>query len=382
MTDRVVSLRKRILFTLITVLALLLVLELFARVIYYQRWSSEPLALVLAAKEMRKAIRYRREVAGETRRIREDHYLVRPDWPRSENDRLNDETMAADRGIYVPWVDFTYRDIQAKYVNVADHIRKSIPDRSDAAAKKPFRIFFLGGSTMYGFNCSDSETIPSSFVRVYRKKFPQGRPIQVINYGTPFYYSYQELIQLTDRIYHDDIPDMVIMMDGLNDCVFASAAWLRMPVIAPGMGDSIDRPGTQPEKGVLPNNAQLPSGISEDSAYRGVAQHYLDNIRHACDLTSSHHIPLYCFWQPIPYYDYPNQKNDPICGQTGAPRFTAIYPMIRDKTPGIPYLYFLGDMLHNEKGLPFVDQIHYSPHFCEQLAARMLSVITIPNPEQ
>jgi hypothetical protein len=375
MAEHVVSFPRKILYYCILIAVLLVTLELISRAVYYQRWSSHASALVQVLQDFRNGIKYRRQVNRETQRLREDQYLIRPQWSKAENDELIDETMDGDRGVYVPWAEFAYRDIRAKYVNVSDHIRKSIPDRSDSGAEKPFRIFFLGGSTMYGFNVSDSETIPADFVRAYRNKFPQGRPIRVINYGTPFYYSYQELMQLTDRIFRDDKPDMVVMLDGLNDCVFAGAVYQRMPVLAPGMGDSISRPGTRVEKGVLPDNAQLPSGISPDSAYKAVALHYLDNIRHARDLTSSYHIPLYCFWQPIPYYDYPNQKNDPICGALGAPRFPAIYGIIREKAADIPYLYFLGNMLHDEKGLPFADQIHYSPYFTRVIAEKMLSEI-------
>jgi hypothetical protein len=375
MAERVVSLPRKILYYGILIAVLLMILELITRAVYYQRWSSHPLALVQVLKDARTGIRYRREIDRETRRLREDQYLIRPEWPKADNDELNDETMEADRGIYLPWVEFAYRDIRTRYVNVSDHIRRSVPDRSDAGAEKPFRIFFLGGSTMYGFNVSDSETIPSAFIRAYRKKFPQGRPIRVINYGTPFYYSYQELIQLTNKIFQNDTPDMVIMLDGLNDCGSTLAAYQRMPVIAPGMGDSISRPGTQIEKGVLPDYAQLPPGIGFDSACRAIAMHYLDNIRHARDLTSCYHIPLYCFWQPIPYYDYPNQENDAICGRSRDPRFPSIYGLIREKAPGIPYLYFLGNMLHDEKGLPFVDQVHYSPRFNLTMAEKILSII-------
>ncbi len=77
---------------------------------------------------------------------------------------------------------------------------KSLPDRSDSLVEDAFTIWFLGGSTMYGFNVTDAETIPAAFVRAYRLTHPHGRPIRVFNLGMPFYYSYQELILLTDRL--------------------------------------------------------------------------------------------------------------------------------------------------------------------------------------
>src|SRR6202012_521738 len=199
---------------IIAFVLLLLFCELFARGVYYQRLSASPLALIQVLKDG-KGLFHHHEGMLDTRmrRLQKNHYLVRPGLSKTENDEINREHIAANQAVYEPWVEFAFRDIHSKYVNVDNHMRLSLPARSDPASKTPFRIFFLGGSTTYGYNVTDAETIPSCFVKAYHQKYPQGRPIEVVNLGMPFYFSYQELMLLTDKIFRDEKPDLVIMLD-------------------------------------------------------------------------------------------------------------------------------------------------------------------------
>jgi hypothetical protein len=197
----------------------------------------------------------------------------------------------------------------------------------------------------------------------------------VFNLGMPFYYSYQELIQLSDRLFLDEHPDMIIMLDGVNECFEASAAIVPAPIFTPRNRDRITPGDVDNPSNQIKDYYKLPAGMSLDSACTLVINHYLANIRHAHDLAALYQIPLYCFWQPVPYYHYPNRANDPICAQSKQERFEKICPRIRDSAAAIPFLSFLGDMLQDEKGLPFVDQIHYSPGFNRAVAEKMLDQI-------
>lgn len=359
----------------IMIVLLLVLSELISRAYYYQMLSRHPIALIQLMKDVKKDAgaliatdtgRQRVEKAGE---------MLRPGLPRTESDEITKEQAEANIAIYQPWVEFTFRDFQGKYVNVRDQIRRSVPDRSDDTAGHPFRIFFLGGSTMYGFHLTDEETIPSCLVRAYRLTHPNGRPIYVVNLGMPFYHSYQELIQLADLLFKDEKPDMVVMLDGLNDCLSVNDTYKRVPAFAIGKGGSYQFESTNDQKDQFQDFYTLPAGMSIDSVAKITCQRYLDNIRHARDLTSLYHIPLYCFWQPVPYYDYPNRDQDPFCTHTPSERFELIYPLVKQQGDGLPYFFYLGDLLHDEKGLPFIDQIHYSPRFSQTVAEKMLSLI-------
>jgi hypothetical protein len=371
---------RKILFTVITVFIVLLIAELCCRAYYYQALSPRHrIATVQLLKDLRDKFRHYRDDDSLTRMLQRNQALVRPGVSREENNEIDRECRAANRAVYEPWVEFAFMDYRSRYVNVIGHRRVSVPDRSDSALA-PLKIYFLGGSTMYGYDVTDAETIPSAFVRAYREKYPRGRPIRVFNLGMPFYYSYQELIQLSDRLFADEHPDMVIMLDGVNDCFEASAAIVPAPIFTPGYRDRVtpgdmDNPSNQ-----IIDYYKLSAGMSLDSACNRVIDRYLANIRHAHDLAALYHIPLYCFWQPVPYYDYPNRANDPICAQSKQERFEKIWPRIRDtsaamQAAGMPWFHYLGDMLHDEKGLPFVDQIHYSPSFNRAVAEKILDFV-------
>jgi hypothetical protein len=376
MATRSIPPYRKLLYYGIMIFLFLLVIELCCRGYYYQAFSpAHPVATIRLLKDIRTRYRRRHEEETMIHRLRENQYLVRPGLSHADNDEIARECVAANRAVYEPWLEFAFMDVRSKYVNVADHHRFSTPDRSDPTAKDPLCIYFLGGSTMYGFDVTDAETIPSAFVRAYNQRYPGGRPIRVVNLGIPFYFSYQELIQLSDRLFRDDHPSIVIMLDGLNDCFEPRPSIDRTPTFALHFQDQV-QPGdvddpSQHQTGYY----ELPPGMSIDSACALVASRYLDNIRHAHDLAGIYHIPLYCFWQPVPFFNYPNRLNDPICTQSDQPRFGKVYPLIRDTAAHLSYLTWLGDMLHDEKGLPFVDQYHYSPSFNRAIAEKMLSRI-------
>jgi hypothetical protein len=225
---------RKILFTAITVFIVLAIAELCCRAYYYQALSPlHPVATVQLLKDLRDKFRHYRDDDSLTRMLQRNQALVRPQVSREENNEINRECIAANRAVYVPWVEFAFMDYRSRYVNVVGHRRFSVPDRSDSVAREPLRIYFLGGSTIYGYDVTDAETIPSAFVRAYQLKYPGGRPIRVFNLGMPFYYSYQELIQLSDRLFTDEHPDMVIMLDGVNDCIGSQCRYRPRAYIYP-----------------------------------------------------------------------------------------------------------------------------------------------------
>src|SRR5580692_743367 len=224
---------RKILFTVITIFIVLAIAELCCRAYYYQALSpNHRVATVQLLKDLRDKFRHYRDDDSLTRMLQRNQALVRPQVSREENNEIDRECRAANRAVYEPWVEFAFMDVRSKYVNVTDRRRLSIPDRSDSAGE-PLKIYFLGGSTTYGYDVTDAETIPSAFVRAYQLKYPGGRPIRVFNLGMPFYYSYQELIQLSDRLFTDEHPDMVIMLDGVNDGFEAGAALVPAPIFTP-----------------------------------------------------------------------------------------------------------------------------------------------------
>jgi hypothetical protein len=273
--------------------------------------------------------------------------------------------------MYHPGVEFSYGSLHGKYVNAHDRVRTSVPDASGTSTR-PITIWFLGGSTMFGYNLTDAETIPSAFVRAYQKR--GGPPIKVMNYGTPNYFSYQELIQLADNLFRGNIPDIVIMLDGLNEGAAPFASYYRNPWNTPQLQQLLN-----PEIYHYPKSYDyyhFPDSSKIGEVSQKIYENYTENIAQAQILSKAYGFKLYCFWQPVPFFDYPNKSNDLFCSKGSIYQFDYICPQVKKKAEQLDYLFYLGDMLENVK-MPFIDSGHYTPWMCDSIANRMLDSIDL-----
>ncbi len=102
-------------------------------------------------------------------------------------------------------------DQHNKYVNInSDGFRGSEFDFQD----DDYKIFFIGGSTTYGFiTSSDEFTIPSLLEKIINNA---GLDVKVINAGIPAANSSDELYYLENYILNYS-PNMIITYDGWND---------------------------------------------------------------------------------------------------------------------------------------------------------------------
>jgi hypothetical protein len=370
------SVKKKILFTLISLAGFLIILEVFLRIVYYQRNADNPVAIMHSMNKLKWFMKRGSLPENLDLRNQSDnfmHYRVRPQLSHGANDSIAAEHAAANYAEYQPWLQFTWGTIKGKYVNHDGLIRKTIPDNSDPAAKKYFTVYFLGGSTMYGFNVTDEETIPAYFVAAYKQKFPNGKPVKIINYGIPYYYSYQELMLLTDRIFNNERPDMVIELDGLNDFIQPYASYLRQPFFTPRLQKMMN-----PSKEYHPEGftyLEMPENESPENVFHHIVNNYFENIKNAELLSGIYGFRYYNICQPVPFYNYTNRDNDPICDKREKKQYTYAYPKIEEAAKADSNMIYLGDMLKDEKGLPFIDMYHYTPSFNKAIAEKIIQSI-------
>ncbi len=79
----------------------------------------------------------------------------------------------------------------------------------NATADAKQKVYFFGGSTMFGLGVSDAETIPSLV--------SAATGVQAENYGNIGYTSHQGLVLLIELLQAGHRPDVVIFYDGVND---------------------------------------------------------------------------------------------------------------------------------------------------------------------
>ena len=118
---------------------------------------------------------------------------------------------------FFPWTVFISREFKGKLLNVSKkHIRKTVGLVKDN--KNPdFVVWAFGGSTLFGWGVSDSQTIASHLQQNLNQLYPN-KKIKVVNYGNPYFYSSMEVSYYLSLLRSKKRkPDLVIFLDGLND---------------------------------------------------------------------------------------------------------------------------------------------------------------------
>jgi hypothetical protein len=367
----------KIFLAIILLAFILFLIEGIASVVLYQKKGQSKLASIEIVRTL-KTMFTRKEFPVNI----EPHILTRPDSSKEVNTRIADEAMKSNRFVQDSWVEFRNMDFNGSYMHMYGPKRLTQPDAYyNPSSNDTIDIYFFGGSTMFGFNVLDYETIPSQFVQLYKERFHDGKSIRVYNYGTPTYYSYQELILFSNLVYNGHKPDIVVFLDGINDFWFATAAYYRQSYFSYVFRQVFEKGLKTNGKFQLVDTADAmfmdPKNIPPGQYNSKLVSNYfenIENIRLMCNVAGAK--PFF-FSQPSPFYNYPNQQKDPVCFKDTNTRFNYIYPLVKKHGAEHKDFIFLADMLHDEKGYPFIDGLHYSPAFIRKVASRMLDEMNL-----
>lgn len=243
---------------------------------------------------------------------------------------------------YVGFLGWRRADFDGDHINIEGGIRHTYPGAGEASSEEPLRVFFFGGSTMWGTGNRDDHTIPSEFVRLAEA---DGVQVDVTNFGEKGYVSWQEVLTLAERCAAGDVPDIAIFYDGVND-VFAqmqypsakplpqnfpqlrgrfenayalwpslvrySAVTILFKHMMSGQGP---RPGMKVEK--------LPKTVDELAA--NASSIYLQNIEHARRLGEAYDFEVRTFWQPCAYTKNPVHEDEKAQRKEFAPALEEVY---------------------------------------------------------
>lgn len=367
------SIWKQIYYWIVCFFILAFFFEMISSMILYRKYTTGNLAILHFADKMVKK-------TPPLSLYHDVQEKVRPDSSKTTSRAIADAIWEANKYSYEPWLQFRAADYKSEYVNISGFERKCVPNVFiNKKSSDTIDIYFFGGSTMYGYNVSDAETIPSQFLDLYRKKFPSGKSVRIKNFGVPYYYSKQELLLLTKLIFEGQRPDMVIFLDGLNDFYPSRMLYYDRPHFSYAMQQAFDDKMFQTGKrSIIDTSDQFyidAPGIPSAEYYQQLYNKYINNITQATRLCEQVGTKSFFFCQPVPFYNYPNRNDDPISYKVSYDRYDYVYPLIQKKADSTQNLRFLGDMLKDEQGLPFVDQVHYSPAFCRKIAEQMLNAV-------
>jgi hypothetical protein len=274
---------------------------------------------------------------------------------------------------YEPWMMFRLSDYRSDEVNINGFERKSIPDSYvKNSSTDTIDIYFFGGNSMFGEHLTDSQTIPSKFVKAYQQDNPSAS-IRVKNFGIPHYYSKQELMLLTSLVFKGDHPDVVIFLDGLNDFYPSRMLYYDKPYFSYALQQTFE--GKMFQKGhdtFVDSTDELyndPPGISTVDYNNALISKYTNNLRMAASLCKTAGIKCYFFCEPVPFYHKGPATENYFKGDWQ--RFEHIYDEIQKNKDSLTNFYFLGDM----EGVSYIDKLNYSSASTEKIAKQILSTV-------
>jgi len=350
----------------IQILIGVVLLEILLRCLYFQKIGNDNFAITSAFK----SIAFRRTDNYRDRLIK-NHNLICPDSAKVNAD-IVDEVIASNSFEYAPWAEFKLIDFEGKYVNSKGFLRKSDPWIHFGRGADTLKIFFFGGSTMFGFNITDKESITSAFINVSNEKCPDCKSIKVYNYGVLSYYSYNELMLFHHLLTINQRPDIVVFLDGLNDLFMVQASGKRLPWYYFRLKENIYN-----SKDSTLSLFQLHPGQTSTSAAEGAINNYMENVSHIRKISGAFNVTPFFFIQPVPYYNYPGRKNDPVVDSSRNEIIEYGYTVLKSFCDSTQNMYFLGDILSHETKPPFIDEIHYSPHMNRMIAEEIFKRLQI-----
>jgi hypothetical protein len=112
-----------------------------------------------------------------------------------------------DKFRYLPFVGFTETNRTGKFVNFDESKGRYI----NRPAYCNINIFLYGGSTTFGYNVRDSETIGQYLQNLLGKNYC------IYNHGRAYYYSKQENALLINHIEEKKKINIAIFIDGVNE---------------------------------------------------------------------------------------------------------------------------------------------------------------------
>ena len=125
------------------------------------------------------------------------------------------EFWAEQSTVLVRWLPYSYWTVapfDGAYISVDESGRRRTP--SYAEDHEAPRIYFFGGSTMWGLGARDAYTIPAQVAKLLAER---DYPAQVQSYAQTGYVSWQDLLLFQAQLALGNVPDLAVFYQGFND---------------------------------------------------------------------------------------------------------------------------------------------------------------------
>jgi hypothetical protein len=126
-------------------------------------------------------------------------------------DHLQEEAVRWSPYVYVRNPTF-----QGRHISV-DSLGHRVTPLPSSKGARTVRVFFMGGSTIFGWYQRAAHTIPAEAARRLQLLLGDSARVEVTNFGVPGHTFTQEILELLLQLRAGARPDVVVFYDGIND---------------------------------------------------------------------------------------------------------------------------------------------------------------------
>ncbi|MEM7482253.1 MAG: SGNH/GDSL hydrolase family protein [Acidobacteriota bacterium] len=309
---------------------------------------------------------------------------VYPDRDDAEIERLLRETWSRQY-TYEPYTQFKEGPFKGEFVNISERGFRSTGVDLPWPPAVGEGVFVFGGSTTFGYGLSDDETIPAQLGAVLAERCGASVP-PVYNLGRSNYFSSQENI-LFQRLVAEGIrPRAAVFVDGLNEFGHADDAPKFTGRLAYAMRETtgqqvrrlaVNMPMARLAKRWLQRPEQVQERVVETGDAQAVLDRWLRNRRQIQAVAAAEGVETLFVWQPVPGFGY-DLEHHSFAGAGGPERATrALGYEAMDRLREAPDgplaedFLWLGDLQRNRGEALYVDQVHYTAAFSQNIAERL-----------
>jgi hypothetical protein len=365
---------KKFVYFFILIICTVLLAEIVTSIFYYHQYGKNKLALAELYHTVKDKQNRNRATTAKQQQQYKNQELIRTGEAPAMYHQLVDETLESNYFIYEPWLEFRFFDYSGTYVNKKGFERTSVPGFVQKGTDT-ITIWFMGGSTTFGFMSADSETIPSQFAGLWKEHAATTASLEVHNFGVPYYFSYQEYQLFIRLLGQKKRPDYVIFIDGLNDFWCYQNTYYQAPFFSDQLFNNMKEHNPEFLNSAAATFPRLTAESLTNSQCDTLLHHYLSTNVLIEKVATAYQVKPFFVIQPVPYTAYDQRSKDPICSKTVLPQFDYIYPKLKAAFRKKGNTIYLGDLHQNGTPLPYIDAFHYSPAFNKQIADVLLQSI-------
>jgi len=315
---------------------------------------------------------------------------------------------------YDPVTGWAYKNFHGRYITIDERGARQTCQPEGPASDRDCQIFIFGGSAVFGWGNRNEQTISSWLSMVLNERGIGA--FRVTNFGQPGYTLAQELFRLVCLLREGARPDIVVFMDGYNDCIhhYSLGSVGELPNVAQirdrlARGDPspaehlvlgmqgivqehcrtyqlINRLSRQGDKSGDSKSRAVGDGFTEAelaSFVQQVGEDYCRLVELAVRLGEIYQFECLCLWQPMlvldktPTADEISHSGDSPAAQMNRPRFNGfckdVHACVVERSPD--GFFDLGSALEGRTESLFVDLCHLTDEGNRRTAERIADVL-------